>query len=152
MLLQEANPVLDLMIRNQWLFPATECVHILSFALTIGTIAVVDLSLLDLGLGRKAAARMWRTSRPWTLTGLVLIVFSGLLLFATDPDHYYLNPTFQFKISVLVLAIIWNYTIHRKAVLSGDGPRALGILAGAGSLLLWIAVVFGALFVSFSGG
>ena len=152
MLLQEANPVLDLMIKNQWLFPATECVHILSFALSIGTIAIVDLSLLDLGLGRKAAAPMWRSCRPWTLIGLVLIVFSGLLLFATDPDHYYLNPTFQFKIPVFLLAVIWNYTIHRKAVLSGDGPRALGILAGAGSLVLWIAVVFGGLFVSFSGG
>jgi hypothetical protein len=139
------------MIKNQWLFPATECVHILSFALTIGTIAVVDLSLLDLGLGRKAAAPRWRSSRPWTLIGLVLIVFSGLLLFATDPDHYYLNPTFQFKISVLVLAVTWNYTIHRKAVLLGDGPGALSILAGAGSLVLWIAGVFGGLFVSFSG-
>lgn len=40
----EANPMLEAMIRNQWLFPATECVHIASFALSIGTIAVVDLS------------------------------------------------------------------------------------------------------------
>ena len=77
------------MIKNQWLFPATECVHIVSFAVSIGTIAAVDLSLLDLGLGRKATVPMWRSCRLWTLTGFVLIVFSGLLLFATDPDHYY---------------------------------------------------------------
>jgi hypothetical protein len=151
MLLQEANPVLDLMIKNQWLFPATECVHIVSFAVSIGTIAVVDLSLLDFGLGRKAAQPIWRSCGPWTLTGFVLIVFSGLLLFATDPDHYYLNPTFQFKIPVFILAVIWNYTIHRKAVRSGEGPAALKRFAAAVSLVLWIAVVFGGLFVAFSG-
>jgi len=151
MLLQEANPVLDLMIRNQWLFPATECVHILSFALSIGTIAVVDLSLLDVGLGRKSAVPLWRSCRPWTMTGLVLIIFSGLLLFASDPDHYYLNPTFQFKIPVFLVAVIWNYTIHRRAVLAGNGSGALSILAGMGSLVLWIAVVFGGLFVAFGG-
>jgi hypothetical protein len=149
MLLEEANPVLDLMIRNQWLFPATECVHIASFALSIGTIAVVDFSLLDLGLGRKAAAGIWRSCRPWTLTGLVLIAFSGLLLFATDPDHYYLNPTFQFKIPVFLAAVIWNYTIHRKAVLSDGGAVTLSRFAGAVSLVLWVAVVFGGLFVAF---
>ena len=151
MLLQEANPVLDLMIKNQWLFPATECVHIFSFALSIGTIAVVDLSLLDFGLGRKAAQPLWRNCRPWTLTGFVLIVFSGLLLFSTDPDHYYLNPTFQFKIPALILAVIWNYTIHRKAVLSSDGSVALSRFAAVVSLVLWVAVVFGGLFVAFSG-
>jgi hypothetical protein len=149
MLLEEANPVLDMMIKNQWLFPATECVHIFSFALSIGTIAVVDLSLLDFGLGRKSAVPVWRNCRPWTLTGLVLIVFSGLLLFATDPDHYYLNPNFQFKIPVFILAVIWNYTIHRKAVLSSDAPRADGRFAAAVSLVLWIGVVFGGLFVAF---
>ena len=73
------------------------------------------------------------------------------MLFATDPDHYYLNPTFRFKIPVLLLAVIWNYTIHRRAVLSGDDPGMLSRVAGVVSLVLWIVVVCGGLFVAFAG-
>ena len=138
------------MIQHQWLFPATECVHILSFALSVGTIALVDLSLLDMGLGRKAAARMCRTFEIWTLLGLVLILFTGLLLFASDPDHYYLNSAFQLKISALVFALIWNYTIHRRVALSAGSSAVLAKLAGGVSLALWVSVVFGGLFIGFS--
>ena len=105
-MLIQANTILETMIHNQWLFPAAECVHIAAFALALGTIALVDLSLLGVGLGRKAAAQIARSTGLWTLSGLVLIVFTGLLLFATDPDHYYLNSAFQIKITCLVLAII----------------------------------------------
>jgi hypothetical protein len=138
------------MIQHQWLFPAAECVHILSFALCIGTIAVVDLSLLDLGFGHKAAARMCRSFELSTLVGLVLLVFSGLFLFASDPDHYYLNAAFQVKISALVAAIIWNYTIHRKVALSTAGAGAFAKLVGGVSLALWVSVVFGGLFIGFT--
>ena len=43
-------------------------------------------------------------------------LFSGLLIFSTDPDMYYLNRSFLLKMAALVLAIIFNYTIHRQAL------------------------------------
>ena len=147
----DANPILDAMIRHQWLFPVTECVHIASFALSIGTIAVVDLSLLNWGFGRKAAASLLRTTEPWTLTGLTLIVFSGLMLFASDPEHYFSNSAFQVKIAALILVLLWNFTIHRRIVLKSDGSAAAGRLVGAISLALWVTVVFGGLFIGFEG-
>ena len=148
-MLIQANTILETMIHNQWLFPAAECVHIAAFALAIGTIALVDLSLLGVGLRRKAAAQVVRSTGLWTLSGLVLIVFTGLLLFATDPDHYYLNSAFQIKITCLVLAIIFNYTIHRKVALSEDGSEMVSKLVAGVSLVLWISVVFSGLFIAF---
>jgi hypothetical protein len=145
----QANPIVVAMIEHQWLFPAAECVHILSFALSIGTIAVVDLSLLGAGLRRKAAPQLVRSTDLWTLCGLVLIIFSGLFLFANDPDHYYLNSAFQFKITCLVLAIIYNYTIHRKVALSEGGSGMVSKLVAGVSLALWVSVVFGGLFIAF---
>ena len=145
----EANPILDAMIRHQWLFPAAECVHIASFALSIGTIAVVDLSLLNLGFGRKSATGLLRTTEPWTLAGLTLIIFSGLLLFASDPDHYLSNSAFQVKIPALILALIWNYTVHRRVALSPGHSGAASKVTAAVSLGLWVMVVFGGLFIGF---
>ena len=148
-MLIQANAITQAMIENQWLFPAAECVHIASFALAIGTIALVDFSLLDVGLRRKAAAQIARSTGLWTLTGLVLIIFTGLLLFASDPDMYLRNSPFLFKITCLVLAIVYNYTIHRKVAFSEGGSGVLTKVVAGVSLLLWISVVFGGLFIAF---
>ena len=145
----QVNAIRDAMVNNQWLFPAAECVHIAAFALAIGTIALVDLSLLGVGLRRNAAAQIARSTGLWTLTGLVLIIFTGLLLFASDPDMYLRNSSFRFKITCLVLAIIYNYTIHRKVALSANGSGMGTKLVAAVSLVLWISVVFGGLFIAF---
>jgi len=148
-MLMQANALTQAMIDNDWLFPAAECVHIASFALAIGTIALVDLSLLCVGLQRKAAAQIARSTSLWTLTGLVLIIFTGFLLFASDPDMYLRNSSFRFKITFLVLAIIYNYTLHRKVAFS-EGGSGIGTKLVAGiSLALWISVVFGGLFIAF---
>jgi hypothetical protein len=48
-----------------------------------------------------------------------------------------------------VLAIIYNYTIHRKVAFSDGGSGVLTKVAAGVSLLLWISVVFGGLFIAF---
>lgn len=63
--------------------------------------------------------------------------------------HYYLNLAFQVKITFLVLAIIYNYTIHRKVAMSAEGrPAVVKFVAGV-SLVLWATVTFGGLFIAF---
>lgn len=148
-MLIQANALTKAMIDNDWLFPAAECVHIASFALAIGTIALVDLSLLGVGLRRNAAAQIARNTGLWTLTGLVLIIFTGFLLFASDPDMYLRNASFRFKITCLVLAIVYHYTIHRKVALSENGSGMGTKLVAGVSLALWVSVVFSGLFIAF---
>jgi hypothetical protein len=148
-MLIQANALTKAMIDNDWLFPAAECVHIASFALAIGTIALVDLSLLGVGLRRNAAAQIARSTGLWTLTGLVLIIFTGFLLFASDPDMYLRNASFRFKITCLVLAIVYHYTIHRKVALSENGSGMGTKLVAGVSLALWVSVVLSGLFIAF---
>ena len=139
-----ANPL----ISTEWAFPLTECFHITSFALSIGTIALVDLRLLDLALPNQSPAQLVRGTWLWTLAGFVVVIFSGLLIFSSDPTHYMDNAAFQFKIAALVLGIVYHYTIHRKVALSNPSP-AVGKMVGAVSLLLWVSVVFGGLWIGF---
>src|ERR1700674_1854249 len=108
-MLIQANALTKAMTDYDWLFPAAECVHIASFALAIGTIALADLSLLGVGLRRNAAAQIARGTALWTLTGLVLIIFSGFLLFASDPDMYLRNSAFVTKIVCLAFAIVYHW-------------------------------------------
>src|SRR5580658_8830411 len=104
-------------------FPILECVHIIGFVCGVGTIALVNFRLLGVGLIRRSAAELWSETMPWTLAGLTLVIFSGLLLFSIDPDAYYLNRAFLLKMVCLVPAITFYYTAVYKAVSSTSAVK-----------------------------
>jgi hypothetical protein len=128
-------------------FPILECIHIAGFALSIGMTALVDFRLLGLGLQKQTPAQIARAFEWWMLGGLILAVFSGLLIFSTDADMYYLNWSFLIKMACLVLATAFNYTIHRRAISPGLSSAA-GRLVACISLALWVSVIFGGIFIA----
>ena len=127
-------------------FPILECIHIVGFAVSIGTIAIVDFRLLGIGMKRETPSQLLRDTSLWTLGGLVVMLFSGLMLFSSDPDNYYLNYAFDLKMVFFLLAILFNYTIHRK-VAQRNSPH--GKAVACISLTLWSLVVFGGIFIGF---
>ena len=133
---------------NEWAFPVCEVLHIIGFATLIGTITMVDLRLLGMGIKKSSAADLLKDTGPWTLGGLALVLISGPLIFSSDPNLYLHNASFRFKITMLVLAIIYNYTIHRWVALK-QSSSGVAALAGVISLVLWISVVFGGIFIAF---
>ena len=133
---------------SQLAFPVLECIHIIGFTFSVGTIAIVDLRLLDIGMRHQTAAELHNDTWLWSLAGLVVMIFSGLLLFSSDPDMYYLNWSFLVKMACLLLAIVFNYTIRRKTV-SSKKPPAHAKLVALVSLALWAAVIFGGIFIGF---
>jgi hypothetical protein len=143
------DPATNPLNNNEWAFPLLECVHISMFAMSIGTIALVDLRLLGLGMRRQSSSQLARDTSLWTMAGLFMVITSGLLIFTTDPLRYYYNWAFRLKIVCLLLGILYNYTIHRKVALSDPSP-VVGKLVGGFSLILWVSVVFGGLFYAFT--
>jgi hypothetical protein len=133
---------------SELIFPTLEVCHILGFTVTLGTIALLDFRILGLAMRRQAIPDLARDLAPWTLAGLVTVLLSGPMLFSSDPDMYYLNHSFQFKMVCLLAAIIFNYTVHRKMVRS-DKPGASAKLLASISLLLWAGVIGGGIFIGF---
>ena len=128
-------------------FPVLECFHIVGFAFSVGTIALVDFRLLGWGMRRETPAQIVRETFFWTLGGLVAMALSGLMLFSSDADNYYLNWAFDLKMFFLVLAIVFNYTIHRKTAMA-ERPAG-GKLVACVSMVLWACVIFGGIFIGF---
>jgi hypothetical protein len=139
-----ANPLNS----NEWAFPLTECFHIGAFALSIGTIAVVDVRMLGLGLLKSTPAQLLKDTGLWTLAGLIIVITSGLAIFSSDPVHYYYNDPFRFKVTALLAAIIYNYTIHRKVALS-NASGGVSVAVAVCSLLLWLSIVYAGIFIAF---
>ncbi len=147
MLLQ--NAVADALNNTEWAFPLAECVHIGGFAVAVGSIALVDFRMLNLGLRQETAARILRYTELWTLIALLFVLFSGLALFFSQVDIYLVNLIFPLKMYVLLAALIYNFTVHRKVATMENPPPVLSKVVAIVSLLLWVSVVFGGIFTGF---
>jgi hypothetical protein len=150
-MLLAANPLEEI----DWLFPATECLHIAGFTLSVGTIAIVDFCVLGAGVPRKYASSLSDSLSMWTLVGVALMLFTGPLLYLGNGGavQYNRNPGFQFKMVCLLAALIFQYTIHNRTVRkveTPDEPIVLTKSVAAVSLVLWTCVVFGGIFIAFT--
>ena len=143
------DPATNPLNNNEWSFPMLEIIHIAGFALALSTIFMVDLRLIGVGLRKLRASQMAKDLAPWTLWGFAAVLISGPLIWTSDPNMYLHNPGFLFKMAVLTVALIYHYTIHRKVALM-DGSMALGATVGVISILLWVSVVFGGIFIAFA--
>ena len=132
----------------EWVFPAVQSLHFIGFAMSIGTIAMVDFRLLGLGMRGQSPAGLAADLAPWTHAGIAVMLTTGPLMFSTDAVSYHYNPSFQFKMVCLTLALLFHFTLHRRAVRAGANPIAAK-LAAAMSLLLWTGVVAGGRMIAF---
>ncbi len=88
--------------------------------MAIGTCAFIDFRLLNLAMAHHTPAQLTRDTAPWTLAGLILVICSGLMIYSTDPDMYYLNLPF------LLSLILW------VGIFSSG--RGIGFVLAPGSL------------------
>lgn len=143
------NAVADALNNTEWAFPLAECFHIGGFAIAIGSIVLVDLRMLNLVFRKSTAARLLRYTEPWTLIALVFVLFSGATLFLSQTFVYIPNWVFRTKMVVLVIAIIYNFSIHRMVASSEKPSPGLSKLVAGLSLVLWVSIVYGGIFIAF---
>ena len=142
------DPATNPLNNNEWSFPLLEIIHIVGFAIAMGTIFMVDLRLIGIGMRRRLSSQLSKDLAPWTLGGLAAALISGPLIFSSDPNMYMNNTSFQFKMGALLIALVYQYTIHRKVAFSDPSP-IVGALTGIVSVALWVSVVAGGIFIAF---
>jgi hypothetical protein len=142
----EASGLGQAMRQSLWLYPIVEIVHLVGLALLFGSIVVLDLRLLGFSRGisvRKLAQHVL----PWTAAAFVLIVPSGLAMFAAHASDFIGNPVFALKMGLIFAAGINAAVFHTGIFRNASGwdfgafPPPAARLAGGLSLLIWISVI-----------
>jgi len=118
--------------------PVIESIHLVGLTLLVGTIAIVDLRLLGLGLRHVKVSAVAAAMAPWTTAGFVIVFVTGPVLFAWDSNRYVKNPAFLVKMALLAVALAMHFSLHRWATKSDAGN---GRLVAVLSLVLWSSVV-----------
>jgi hypothetical protein len=99
---------------RQFLYPLAQIVHILSFSLLIGAIAIFDLRLF--GYARRLPIyELARSIFPLARIGFVLALISGTLLFSAHPTVLIVNRAFQVKLLAIALAGTNAMMFHCKS-------------------------------------
>jgi len=140
----EASPLGEQMRSSMLLYPAINLAHLLGLILLLGSMVLLDLRLLGVGrdLGLPGVSRLLT---PLAGGGLVLLLASGLCLFAADAGPLVSDRLFQLKLLLITLGI-GNALLFRHAwshrLNTWDGaPPVLGRLQAWMSLLIWLLVM-----------
>ena len=132
---------------SAWQFPLIESVHSLGLSAMLWPAALLDLRLLGWVMPRRAVSQVASQFLPWVWTGFVVMVTTGVVLFASEAVKCYNSPFFRVKLILLgcagVNALVFHTTVFKNLdrwdEKSSTPWRAK--LAGATSLLVWIGVV-----------
>ena len=135
-----------------WAFALIESTHLLSLVMLGGSVLLVDLRILNLGLRGRSVGELAREVRPVANLGLVILLLSGFALFSSEAVKCYYSYPFRLKIVALAVALVFTYTVHNRAATADDdrvsGGRTMIALA---SLLLWFTVAAAGRWIGFSG-
>ena len=149
----EASAVGTAIRESPWAFAAIESVHLLALSVIGGAVLVVDLRLLGLGLRHQRLRDLGRDAQPWLNRSLLIMIVTGVALFLSEPTKCYYSSAFWFKMTSLLLAITFAFTVRRKVVFADEGrvgPLACTVV-GVVSLALWFGVGAGGRWIGFSG-
>jgi len=137
-----------------WLFPVVETVHIVGFAILVGAIIAFDLRIL--GVSKRISVRLLaRHLLPWSLAALLLIVPTGVMMFASEASDLVGNRAFVTKMLLLMLAGANAAAFHlgsfRDAELwdqNTSSPPGAKLHALA-SILIWVGVITCGRFIAY---
>lgn len=135
---------------SDFIFPITESIHVLFLSVVFGSIAIVDLRLLNVRFKAEAVSDLTRRVLPVTWLAFSGAVITGLLMFIADPGRYLDN--FPFQVKMLLLALVglnmaFFHAVTQRNQVEWDRPGTTPTAAktaGAVSLALWtLVIVFG---------
>jgi hypothetical protein len=137
----------------RWAWPLCESIHFFGLSLLLGTVGFFDLRLLGFARGVPVAAL--HRLIPIGVTGFAINAATGFCFLAGTPDQYFINPAFQAKVLMFLVAglnVAAFYLVMFKRVRDvGPGQQAplFARIIGGVSLCAWIGVMTAGRLITF---
>ena len=142
-----------LILDHPWVWPICEVFHFVGLCMLFGGVLLVNLRLLGFVKGVPFADV--KQFLPWAMAGLVINIVTGMLFFLAAPEQYTQNPAFAWKIGLILIAgvtLLYPTMSDRAGRLTpNDRAPLIGRIIAAGSICLWIGVIFLGRFLPYLG-
>ncbi len=107
-------------LTNTWSSPIIQCAHLISLVIFSGAILVVDVRLLGGGLTSVPVARLAREAEKWVIWSFLALFATGAPQMMSTALKQYYSPFFWWKMQLLVLGLIFTFTIRRRVALADE--------------------------------
>jgi len=131
-----------------YVFPLIEATHVIGLAVSVGTIAIVDLRLIGAALTKEPVTDVIEQLQPWTLWAFAVQFISGFFLFWSEAARLYPSYSYRAKFVFIALlginALLFHTTIY-KSVDKWDRDAVTPFrarMAGWIGITFWAAVIF----------
>lgn len=138
-------------IRNStYIFPVVEVLHLFGLTLLLGTVTVVDMRILGVGMRRQSISDLSSALTPWSVGAALLTIVTGILLFLSEAMKCYGNAAFPYKMWFLLGGIILYFLTQRK-ITSPSSRMSLGMMRVIAvlSMVLWYGVAIAGRAIAF---
>ena len=136
---------------SSWLFPVIEAAHLLGLCVLGGSLLVVDLRMLGLGLRRQAIAELAEDARPWLLGSIAVMLATGSALFLSESVKCYYSQAFWVKVTTIPIALLYTLLIRQRVAMAGTlDTTGVTRLVAVLSLALWFTVAAAGRWIGFS--
>jgi uncharacterized protein DUF6644 len=144
----EASALGQTIRESTWLFPAIESTHLLALALLGGSVLIISLAVLGVGL-KTPPAEIYKSAHRYMNAAVIVLLVTGILLGISEPVKLYGRQAFWVKMISLVVALLITYFAFNPLVkrgTSGIGIRSVTAL----TLGAWLVVAMAGRWIGFS--
>ena len=133
-------------LESIWPTPIVQCVHLISVAVFIGALLIVDLRLLGRGLTASSIPKLAAAAQPWLVGSFIVLMLSGIPQMSSTALKQYYSPFFWWKMEMVVLGLIVTFVVRKAIAAKEEGhfgpvwPKVVGMT----SIALWTSVTIGA--------
>ena len=142
-----ATSLSQLFAGMNWFVPTVQTLHILSIAVVVTTLGMLDFRLLRLIRSGPPLQTLAGNFIPWTWRALGVLLATGILLIITEPTRELMNDAFRLKmllvLALVVLTFVFQAANTREPGYWSASParRRFGAVLGIASLVLCVSIV-----------
>jgi hypothetical protein len=136
---------------SSWIFALVQAFHLVALGFLAGSLLMVDLRLLGRGFSQQPLATVARDARPWLMGSLAAMVITGFPQFISLATKEYESPYFRWKMLMLLIALIFTFTIRKRVAYAPEGRFGGGIskVVALVSIGLWTSVAINGRLIGF---
>jgi hypothetical protein len=144
----EASALGQTIRESTWLFPAIESAHLLALALLGGSVLIISLSVLGVGL-KTPPAEIYKSAHRYMNAAVIVLLATGILLGISEPVKLYGRQAFWVKMISLAVALVITYLAFNPLVKRGASGIGMRSVTGL-TMAAWLLVAMAGRWIGFS--
>ena len=136
---------------SRWAYAVVNAAHIFAIALLVGSVVPLNLRLLGVwqGISRDSVVRVLA---PVAVTGLILALLTGSLLFSVRAREYSSVGFLQLKLAFIAVGVFSALALGRAhGFLLTDAPRSRLVGHAIVSTVCWLGALVCGRLIAFAG-